>query len=96
MQVRQKRQDRFHEARMRKARAQQAREARGELKRNINLVRETDPNAPEEDEEPVQAPDPMVVVQRQAAAEKAPKQKQRTREKVKIPVERAGRQRAVK
>ena len=44
MQVRQRRQDRFHEARMRKAKQQQVDADKRELERDINLVRETPPD----------------------------------------------------
>ena len=39
-QVRQKRQDRFHEARMKKAKVQQTAQEKAELEKDINLVRE--------------------------------------------------------
>lgn len=53
VQVRQKRQDRYHEARMRKAKVQQSAQEKAELERDINLVRET---APGEEEEEIEAP----------------------------------------
>ena len=77
-QVRQKRQDRFHEARMRKARVQQTAEAKATLARDINLVTETPLEA-----EPVQVAAPQREQQQQQ------QEKERRREKLKIPVERA-------
>lgn len=107
VQVRQKRQDRFHEARMRKAKQQQVDAGKRELERDINLVRESTPDK-DEDEEPEEEPmevQPVVEKQKQkqqqkekvkveakAPAQKAPAQKEKKREKLRIPVER-GRQR---
>ncbi len=54
LQVRQKRQDRYHEARMRKAKAQQTAQEKQELERDINLVRETPFTEEEEERAPME------------------------------------------
>ncbi|EIE18677.1 hypothetical protein COCSUDRAFT_31575 [Coccomyxa subellipsoidea C-169] len=77
--VRQKRQERFYAARMRKAKKQQIAQEKGELEKDINLVRET-PYTEEEQEQPVKEVQAPV------------KHVQKKREKLKIPVEQ-GRQR---
>lgn len=75
LQVRQKRQDRYHEARMRKAKVQQTQQAKSELERDINLVRES---APEEEqmEEPQKEVQPPV---KQREKLKIPVEKSRQR-----------------
>lgn len=78
--VRQKRQDRYHEARMRKAKAQQTAQEKQELEKDINLVRETPFTEEEEERVPMEVQEPV--------KEKVAKKQ----EKLKIPVEK-GRQR---
>jgi hypothetical protein len=56
---------------MRKAKAQQTQQAKGELERDINLVRESPPDVEEQIEQPVKEVQPPV----------------KKREKLKIPVE---------
>ncbi|KAK9904792.1 hypothetical protein WJX75_002705 [Coccomyxa subellipsoidea] len=82
--VRQKRQDRFHEARMKKAKVQQTAQEKAELEKDINLVRET----PYTEEHTEQAPKEVQALVKQVQ-KNAPKKQ---REKLKIPVEK-GRQR---
>ncbi|CAK0783532.1 hypothetical protein CVIRNUC_006731 [Coccomyxa viridis] len=83
--VRQRRQDRFHEARMRKAKQQQVDADKRELERDINLVRETPPDEIEEEEPAGEAPmEVQPVVEK--AKQKAKKQsagKQKAKVKVK-------------